>query len=91
MHRRAQHHHVRPGDGAQRAVLELRHPRHDGAVAKPQDQLGAHRHLAARADDEPHDVRMVGSGRHEIDQRRGAVGCLEMRFEDQRVRAGSGG
>ena len=75
-----------PGDGAQRAVFDAGHPGHDGAIAEAQNQLGVHRELAARADDEAHDRRMLGAARHEIDQRRGAVVGLEMGLEHQRVR-----
>ena len=86
MHRRTQDHHVRPGDGAQRAVFEPRHPGHDGAIAEAQNQLGAHRQLAARADQKTHDGRMLPAHRHEIDQGGCAVIGLEMGFEHQSVR-----
>ena len=58
-HRRAQHRHVGTGDGAQRAVFDPRHPRHHGAVAEAQDELGVHIQLAALADDQAHDLGML--------------------------------
>ena len=61
-HRRAQHRHVGTGDRAQRAVFEPGHPRHHGAVAETQDELGMHFQLAARADDEAHDLGMLSCG-----------------------------
>ncbi len=61
MHRRAQHRHVRPGDSAQRAIFQARHPGHDGAVAETQHQLGMHPHLALRADDKAHDFGMIAA------------------------------
>ena len=86
MHRRAQHHHVRPGDRAQRTVFQPRHPRHYGAVAETQNEFGMHCHLAACADDEPHDLGMIVVERHEIDQRGGALVGLETGFKDERAR-----
>ncbi len=83
--RRAQHHHVRPGDGAKRFVLQFRDPGNDGAVTEPQQHLGAHVHAAALADNKAYDVRMRATRRHEVDQRCGAVTVFEPRFQDQRV------
>ena len=48
--RRAQHHLVRPGNGAQAgSIIELRHPWHSDAVVEPQRQVQLHRHLAAES------------------------------------------
>ena len=86
MHRGVQQHHVRSGDGAERAAFDAGHPRHDAAVAEAQNELGAHGELAALADDDAHDRRIAGAQRHEIDHRRRAVCGLEMGFENKRIR-----
>ena len=86
MHRRPQRDHVGPGNGAERAVFQSGYPWDHGAVAEPQNKLGVHRQLAARSDDELHDLRAVAAERHEIDKRRRPGGGLELDFEHQRVR-----
>ena len=76
---------VGPGNPAQRLIVEPRDPRHGRAIAETQHQLGVHLHLAALAHHPAHDMRAVDARRHEIDQRRRAVGGFEARFQDQRV------
>src|SRR5262249_45238926 len=84
----AQHGLVGPGDGAYAAaVREARHPGHVLAVVEAQDELHAHRHAPTVA---PHDAHDVGHGAaygHEVDHGGAAVRGLELRFEDQGVRA----
>ncbi len=86
MNGRAQHRHVRSGDGAKRAVLQAGDPRDDGAVAEPQYQLGTHLQFALRPDDQTHDLGMVAVERHEVDQRRRSLVGFELGLEDQRAR-----
>ena len=91
MHGTLQHHHVGPGNSAQRAALDARHPRHNGAIAEPDHELGVHSDLAALADRKANDGRVRGLHRHEIDQRHRALRRLEMGLEDERVRPVSAG
>ena len=87
MHRRVQHHHVGPRNGAERAALHAAHPGHDGAIAEAQNQFGVHRQLAACANYEAHDGRMRRALRHEIDQCGGAVRRFEMGLQHQGIGA----
>ena len=81
-----QHNHIGPGNRAQsRVALEMRHPRHRGAVIEPQCQVEAHRHMAAAAFDDPHHRRTAGGGGHEVDQRDAAFLGFEYRLQDHRA------
>ena len=86
VHGRAQNDHVRPGDRAQRAVFEPGHPRHDRAITEAKDEFGSHRHLAAHAEQEPHNCRMPAAQRHEVDHGRRAILGFEGCFQHQGVR-----
>ena len=70
---------------ATRACVDPPHPRHDLAVVEADHELGAHRHLAVEALDDPHDVRRAATRRHEVDRaHRSLVGLVD-RLQDQRV------
>ena len=79
---RAQHRHVGTGDAAQGDVIEPRHPRHDRAIGKAQDQLAVECDAPALAFDDPDKLRMRPARRHEIDQHRCALVSLEASLQD---------
>ena len=84
--RRAQQHHVGPGDGAERAVGQAADPRHDGAVAEARRPAPC---TSSRGRDSPATMRTrsevsLRSGMKSISGH-GAVVGLEPRFQDQRV------
>ena len=86
--RRAHDHHVWPGDGAPRAVLQPRHPRHMGAVAEAQHELALEFDAAALAHDDAHQMGILtATRRHEVDQGGYAVRRFEARLQDERVAA----
>ena len=77
-------HHVGPGDGAQRAIVEPRDPRHERAIVEPQDQLHSHLDASAAPDDDARQIGRVTAEGHEVHEGHRAVGGLEVRLEDQR-------
>ena len=84
----AQEQHVWTGDREEIAGFASRHPRHKGAVTKPDDQLRAHRHNAALTDDETHELGPgpLSTQGHEVDHYdSAAIGGGELGFEDQRA------
>jgi hypothetical protein len=83
----AEDQHVGPRDRLELAGFGPHYPRHPTAMPEPDDQFGAHRHGAALADHQTHEI---GRGtplaqRHEVDQVGLAIGGRELGFEDQRV------
>ncbi len=85
MHRRVQHDHVGPGDGAQRAVLHAGDPGNDRAEAEAQHELEMHRDAAAFADHQAHQGRVLVALRHEVDERDHALVGLEAGLENKGV------
>src|SRR5262245_13338959 len=71
------------------AGLVARDPRRPTAVSEADDQFHAHRHAAALADDQTHEMRRgpLAAQGHEVDQddRTAAVGGGEFGFENERV------
>ena len=80
-----QHHHVGTRDGAHGLLVDPRHPGDDRAVVEADHQLRPHLDPTASADDETDQVRGVAAERHEVDERDGTFGGLEVGLEDQRV------
>jgi hypothetical protein len=80
--RRAQLQRVRPRHGADAVALPA-HPWHHAAIIEAQREAQAHRHAVAA-----HHVHVafVVCERHEIDQRDGAAGGFEPRFEHRGAR-----
>ena len=70
--------------GEQRA-FDAMHPRNGDAVIESHDEIHAHRHAAAHAIDDPHDVVAIRPQRHAIGDAYSAVCGLDLRFENQRA------
>ena len=84
----AQDQRVRARDREEIPGFAARHPRRPSAVSEPDDQLRAHRHNTAAADDETHEVGPgpLPTQGHEVDHDDGAaIGGGELGFEDQRA------
>src|SRR5437762_395144 len=77
--------HVRACHGTERTVVESRDPGHERAVIEAKDELRAHLDAAAAADDDPRDVRGVATQGHEIDERDGALGGVEVGLQNERM------
>ena len=73
--------HRRPG------AVDAAHPGHDRAVLEPHEQLGAHRHPTPPPLHDAHEVEVVGSKRHAIDDGHLAVVAHEDCLEHERVAA----
>src|SRR6266496_6496181 len=82
--RRSQDQTIRSRDCFQVAI-PVAHPWHDLSIIKPDDEFHLHRDLAARPFDDPDDVRILATRRHEIDQTHGAALGFNFSFEDKRV------
>ena len=78
---------VGAGHRAQCSLVEAGDPGNDRAVVEAQDELGAHRDLAALADHEAHDVGRLAAQRHEVEHADDAVLRLVRRLEHERVLA----
>ncbi len=85
--RRAQDGAVGPGNRAHRFFVEANHPGHDRPVIEAQDELGAHRDLAAFAHDQAHDVGRLAARRHEVDHGDDAILRFVRRLEDEGILA----
>jgi hypothetical protein len=72
-------------------VLELPHPRYDGAVLTAHHQLHSQLDPAALAPDETDEVGASIAAAHAVDQGNGAIRCFEPGFQDQRALAISAG
>ena len=66
------------------AVARAAHPRHDGAVVEPDDQLGSHRDLAADALDQTNDVGIEATGRHAVGEPHDPGVGFELGLEHER-------
>src|SRR6516225_8850398 len=85
--RRLEQQHLRSGNGAQRTVLEPRHPRNGGAVIEPDNELATHGYAAFKAANETHDIASLAFWRHEVDQKNAAFLGFEGRLENERIAA----
>ena len=82
-HRRVQQNHVGARYRSEGAVGKVVHPGDRTSVIEPQHQLGPHSNSPAFAADDPDDVRITSTRRHEVDDLYRALRRLDTRFEDQ--------
>ena len=75
---------IGPGDGVDPAFV-VADPRHNVAVVEPERQFAAHPHGAADTDHDPHDIRHLVAGRHEVNDPDLALGQIPLGFKDQRA------
>ena len=80
----AQHHAIRPGDGAQHAPFKPVDPGFAAPIIKPQQQLGAKINRAMHAAHDAHEIGIDPAQRHEINHLGLALGRGPARFKDQR-------
>ena len=83
--RRPQRQRIRPRDGDAHIVVDAAHPRNDRAVAEPDHELHPDRHRSLDALDDPHDVRILAAGRHEVDHADDARLAMEVELVHQRA------
>ena len=86
VHRRAEEHRVRSGEGAERAV-GARDPRHDRSVVEADGEIHVHGHPAAEPFDHPHDVDGLPADRHAVGHAYRSVVGVKRRLQYQGVGA----
>jgi hypothetical protein len=84
-HGRSQDEHVGTGNREKIPGICPSHPRNGGSVVEADDQLGLHRHGAALANNQTHQVRHSIAHGQEVDQRGLAPRRDEVGLEDQRI------
>ena len=84
--RRSQDQTIGAGDSFKTIVsFATPHPWHDLSVTEADDQFHLHPHLAMQSLDDPDDVRVLATRRHEIDQANSAALGFDFRFKNQRL------
>jgi hypothetical protein len=69
------------------AVAVPAHPGHDVPVIEAQGQLASHPDVSVQPHHDPHDVRHLVAGRHEVDDPDGTVVSFPLGFQDEGVPA----
>ena len=74
-----------PSNRRKAAIRQSTNPRHAGAVVEPDHEFGLEIQASALASDDPYQLGGAVARRHEIDQRRFPLGCLEFGLEHERA------